>query len=126
MTVRREVTAVLAGLLLAGAVLLVREPALGLAVGAGTGAGAFLRPGPRTALAGGVALLGLGVVTLGVGRADVLLVVCGAVVTTAAGLAAVRSRRWPPPRRGPAGESARGPTARDTGESLDRGEDPTR
>lgn len=126
MTVRREVTAVAVVLVVAAAVLLLREPALGLAVGAGAGAAALLRPRPRTVLAVALTLLGLGIAALGTARSDVLLVGCGAAVTAAAGLATGRSHRWPPPRRGPAGAPDRAPTARDTWDALDRGEDPTR
>jgi hypothetical protein len=123
-SLRREVTAVLGLLAAAGVVLLVREPALGLAVLAGVGAGALV--GPRARVAVAVAVLVLGAVVLGVGitRPDAVLVVGGAAVVVASAVGALRVRRWPAPRGGGAARR-REPTARDTWDALDRGEDPT-
>jgi hypothetical protein len=47
------------------------------------------------------------------------------LVTLAAAAAAVRSRGWPPPRRGAEPRRQREATSRDTWDALDRGEDPT-
>ena len=112
-----------------GAVLLLfAEPATGLVVAAAVGASALVGPRSRTVVAGGILLFGLGMVALGASRSDVLLGAGGGLVALAAGAAVVLVRRWPPPRSGrteahPA--ATREPTARDTWEALDRGEDPT-
>lgn len=124
MSLRREVTAVLGLVAAAGVVLLVREPAVGLAVLAGVGAGALV--GPRARVAVAVAVLALGAVVLGVGitRPDPVLAAGGAAVVVASAIAALRVRRWPASRGGgPA--RRREPTGRDTWDALDRGEDPT-
>lgn len=125
MTPRQEMGAVAALIAAAGVVLLVREPALGLAVLAGAGAATLLQPRGRTALAALVALLGGGVLALGATRPDAWLAVAGTVVAVAAGVAAVRARGWPAARRKPGEDPAGEPTARDTWDALDRGEDPT-
>lgn len=127
-TPRRDLTVVLA-LAGAGAVLLlVSEPAVGLAVVAGTGAATLVGPTGRLVLGLAVLVLGLAVLVLALGRPDVLLGAGGALVALAGAVAAVRARRWPRPRSvqgdgGPAPQRPR--TARDTWEALDRGEDPT-
>lgn len=125
---RREITVVVAVLAATGLVLLVLETVLGFAVLAGVGAAVLLRPRARAALAGLVALLGLVIVAIGVAgdaSSSVLTVAAGAVVTVSAAFAAIRSRRWPPPRRGERMTPRREPGSRDTWDALDRGEDPT-
>jgi hypothetical protein len=105
--------------------LLVAEPAIGLAVLAGVGAAALLRPRPRAAVAAALLLLGAVVMWLGWSRPDWLLGAGGILVTVAASAGVLRSRRWPPPRRGTGPDQPRERTARDTWDALDRGEDPT-
>lgn len=125
MTVRSEVTAVLALAVTAGALLLVAEPVLGLVVLAGAGAAALLRPRARAAVSAVVLLVGLAVLAVAWDRGSAVLAVGGVLVVTAAAVATVRSRRWPPPRRGPEPSGGGEPSARDTWDALDRGEDPT-
>lgn len=125
---RREIALVSVTIAAAGLVTVLREPALGLAVLAGAGAGAMLRPTARTVLAVVVALIGAAIVTLGVTRADVVLLVGGVLAVAASAVAATRSAQWPPPRSSSRGTTPTAPgdaSARDTWESLDRGEDPT-
>ncbi|HEX6935447.1 MAG TPA: Trp biosynthesis-associated membrane protein [Actinomycetes bacterium] len=124
MTVRREVTGVLALAVTGGALLLVAEPVLGLVVLAGAGAAALLRPRARAAVAAVVLLVGLAVLAVAWDRGSAVLAVGGVLVVTAAAAATVRSGRWPPPRRRPE-PSGGEPSARDTWDALDRGEDPT-
>lgn len=125
MTVRREVTGVLALAVTGGALLLVAEPVLGLVVLAGAGAAALLRPRARAAVAAVVLLVGLAVLAVAWDRGSAVLAVGGVLVVTAAAVATVRSRRWPPPRRRPEPSGGGEPSARDTWDALDRGEDPT-
>ena len=125
MTVRSEVTAVLALAVTAGALLLVAEPVLGLVVLAGAGAAALLRPRARAAVSAVVLLVGLAVLAVAWDRGSAVLAVGGVLVVAAAATATLRSRRWPPPRRGPEPSGGGEPSARDTWDALDRGEDPT-
>jgi hypothetical protein len=119
------VTAALAVVVAGGLLLLLAEPLHGLVVLAGAGAGALLRPRARSLLSTALLLVGVGVLALAVAWSDPLVAAGGALVTAAATFAAVRSHRWPPPRLGAQRPSDREPTARDTWEALDRGEDPT-
>jgi len=121
---RREAAAVLVLVAVGSLLLLLTEPATGLAALAGVGAATLVGPRARIVVAAAVCLLGLAVVWLGLARSDVVLAVGGALVAVAGAAAAVRVRRWPAPRReaaAPQGDL----TARDTWEALDRGEDPT-
>ena len=107
---------------------LVRVPGTVLAVVAGVGAGSLLGPRTRTVVSVAVLLLGLALLWLATTRSEPLLGAGGALVALAAGAAAIRVGRWPPPRparRDEGGAARREPTARDTWEALDRGEDPT-
>lgn len=124
---RHEVAGVLGVAGLGAVILLVAEPATGLVVVAAVGASALLGRRSRTVIAGGILLFGLGMLALGMSRSDVLLGLGGGLVALAAGAAMFLVRRWPPPRSGRSetGPAAREPTARDTWEALDRGEDPT-
>ena len=125
---RREVAGVLTVAGLGAALLLSAEPATGLVVVAAVGASLLVGPRSRTLLAGAVLLFGLGMVALGASRSDLRLGAGGGLVALAAGAAVILVRRWPPPRSGGRDvglEAAREPTARDTWEALDRGEDPT-
>ena len=113
---------------LGAVLLLVSEPAIGFVVVAALGAGALVGARSRTVLAAAILCFGLAVLVLAASRTELLMGAGGSLVAAAAGVAAVRVRRWPPPRSGrrDAGPSAsREPTARDTWEALDRGEDPT-
>ena len=108
-----------------GTLLLVAEPALGLAVLAGTGAGVLLRPGARAAMAALVLLVGAGALVLGWQRQDALLTVGGCLVAAAAAAVTVLAGRLPPPhRRERVSEDSESPS-RDSWAALDRGEDPT-
>lgn len=125
---RREIASVAVCAAGAGLLTALREPALGLAMLAGAGAAAMVRPLARTVLAVVIALIGAATVTLGVTRPDLLLVVGGAVAIAAGAVAAVRSSQWPAPRSSSTVATSAAPgdaSARDTWESLDRGEDPT-
>ena len=125
MSPRHEVLAFL-GLAALGAVtLLVTAPAIGVAVLAGAGAASLVGPLARVMVAVAVLLLGIAVLWLATARSDLALGAGGALVTVAAGVAAVRARRWPPARRGDGPTERRERTDRDTWEALDRGEDPT-
>lgn len=125
MSARHEVPAVLGAAALGAVTLFVTEPAIGVAVVAGAGAAALVGPTARAALAAAVLLLGAAVLWLATSRSDLALGAGGALVTAAAGVAVVRARRWPPPRRGQRPTQHRDRTDRDTWEALDRGEDPT-
>ncbi len=124
MTPRREATAVLVLVAVGALLLLLTEPATGLAALAGVGAATLVGPRARVVVAAAVCLLGLAVVWLAVARSDVVLAAGGGLVAVAGAVAAVRVRRWPGPRR-EAADPQRDLTARDTWEALDRGEDPT-
>lgn len=123
---RREPLLVAGAAALGGLLLLVAEPGVGLVALAGVGAALLLSPGPRR-LVSGVLLLVAGVTVGAVlaGAGDRSLLPGAALLTVAAGVAVVRSGRWPPPRRGERDRSNREPTDRDTWAALDRGEDPT-
>jgi len=122
---RRELTAVLGAAVGGGLLLLVAEPVVGLVALAGVGAAAMLQPRPRAVLAVVVLLVAAAALWLGVDHADPLLLVGAAFLGLAAATAAVRSRRWPPPRRGGRSHPTEESSARDTWDALDRGEDPT-
>lgn len=124
MTARREITLVLATVLVGGVLLLVVEAVVGFVALAGVGAAAMLQPRPRTAVAVVLLVVAAVVVVTAVTSSDVPLAVGAALVAAASGVAVARSHRWPPPRRGSSG-TPREPTARDTWDALDRGEDPT-
>ena len=131
----REPFAVLGAAVLGGGLLLVVEPAVGLVALAGTGAALLLQRRPRRAMAALLAALGAVTGVAGVTQGRWLLVVGGAMVATAGAAAAVRSARWPAPRRGDRDRGQRAPgtrgesrgrgSAADTWAALDRGEDPT-
>jgi Tryptophan-associated transmembrane protein (Trp_oprn_chp) len=123
-TPRREITLVLATVAAGALMLLAVEAVVGLVALAGAGAAAMLRPRPRTAVAVVLLLVAVVVVVTAVVSSAVLLAVGATLVAAASGVAAARSHRWPPPRSGPS-STAREPTARDTWDALDRGEDPT-
>jgi hypothetical protein len=125
-TARHEVTAAVCLAVAGGVVLLVAEPVVGLVVLAGAGAAALLQPARRQVLAAVVLALGLGVLVLGWVRSDPLLGIGAALAVAAAAVTTARARRWPAPRREPASGPHREPSARDTWDALDRGEDPTR
>jgi len=124
----REVAGVL-GLAGLGAVLLLAtEPAAGLVVVAALGAASLVGPRSRTVFAGAILLLGLAVLALAISRSDLVLGTGGGLVAVAGGAGLILVRRWPPPRsarRDGGPTPALEPTARDTWEALDRGEDPT-
>ena len=125
---RREVAGVLGLAGLGAALLLATEPATGLVVVAAVGAASLVGPRARTVFAGAIFLLGLAVLALATSRSSLVLGAGGGLVAVAGGAGLMLVRRWPPPRSGrrdggPA--TAREPTARDTWEALDRGEDPT-
>jgi hypothetical protein len=124
--VRREPLVVAGVAAVGGLLLLLAEPGVGLVALAGVGAAVLLAPGPRR-LVSGVLLL-VGGVTVGAvlaGTGDRSLLPGAVLLSAAAGVAVVRSGRWPPPRRGERDRSAPEPTDRDTWAALDRGEDPT-
>lgn len=125
MSARREVAATAVASAMAGLLLLVVHPALGLPVLAGLGAALLLPPRPRAVVAGAVALLGLGVTTVGLAGSDLLVAAPGVVLALTGAVAAWRSPRWPPPRRDARRDPRAAPTARDAWDALDRGEDPT-
>ncbi len=125
---RREVAGVLGAIGLGATLLLLSEPAAGLVVVAAVGAASLVGIRARTVLAVALLLLGLGMVALATSRSDLVLGAGGALLALGAGAAVILVRRWPPPRSGrrDAGLPTTGePTARDTWEALDRGEDPT-
>ena len=125
---RREVAGVLTVAGLGAVLLLFAEPGTGLVVLAAVGAASLVGPRSRTLLAGAVLLFGVGMVALGTSRSDLLLGAGGGLVAVAAGAAVIVVRGWPPPgsgRRTAGLLAAREPSARDTWEALDRGEDPT-
>jgi hypothetical protein len=124
MTTRREPAVVLVPGLAGALLLLVVEPATGLAALAGAGAGALVGARARVVVAVAVLLLGLTVLWIAAARTDVALGAGAALVALAAAATAVRVRRWPPPRRAGAAPRRR-PGDRDTWDALDRGEDPT-
>jgi hypothetical protein len=72
-----------------------------------------------------VLLVAAAALWLGVDHADPLLLVGAAFLGLAAATAAVRSRRWSPPRRAGRSHPTEESSARDTWDALDRGEDPT-
>ena len=136
---RRGPVAALAAAALGGVLLLVAEPGVGLVALAGTGAALLLQPRPRRVMAAVLTVVGLVTAVVGVASGDWLLAAGGALLAGAGVLAAVRSDRWPAPRRGdrdrarpPAGAQQEGPddpahpvSPADTWAALDRGEDPT-
>jgi hypothetical protein len=121
----REAAGVVAVAVVGGVLLLAAEPVLGLVVLAGVGAAALLQPRARLAVAVVVLLVGAGVLWVAWSRGDMLAGAGGMLVTLSAAAAAVRSRGWPPPRRGAESRRQREVTSRDTWDALDRGEDPT-
>jgi len=138
---RRAPVAALAVAALGGVLLLVAAPGVGLVALAGTGAALLLQPRPRRVMAAVLAVLGLVTAVVGVASGGWLLGAGGALLAGAGVLAAVRSKRWPAPRRGdrdrdrarpPAGAQQERPedpahpgSPADTWAALDRGEDPT-
>ena len=136
---RRAPVAALAVAALAGVLLLVAEPGVGLVAIAGTGAALLLQPRPRRAMAAVLAVVGVVTAVVGVASGGLLLGAGGALLAGAGVVAAVRSERWPAPRRGdrdrarpPASaqrerpdDPAHGGSPADTWAALDRGEDPT-
>ena len=125
---RREPVAVLTAAAAGGVLLLVVEPAVGLVALAGTGAALLLQPRPRRATAAVLTLVGVVTTAVGAASGEWPLAAGGLLVGGAAGLAAVRSARWPALRSG-ARDRVTGPAGRetpgDTWAALDRGEDPT-
>ena len=123
---RREPLLVAGVAAVGGLLLLVAEPGVGLVALAGVGAALLLSPGPRRLVAAVLLLVG-GATTVAVlmGAGDRSLLPGAALLTVAAGVAVVRSGRWPPPRRGERDRATLEPTDRDTWAALDRGEDPT-
>jgi hypothetical protein len=129
--VRREPVTVLGVAAGGGLLLLVAEPAVGLVALAGTGAALLLQPRPRRLVAAVLALVGAVAAVAGVVAGAWLLVAGAAMLAGAGSVAAVRSARWPAPRRGDRdrAQQSAGRVApssdRDTWAALDRGEDPT-
>lgn len=121
----REAAVVLAAVVAGGVVLLVVEPVFGLAVLAGSGSAALLGTRGRRVVAAVVGLIGVAGLAVGIDRGAALQVVAGAVVALASGLAVARAGRWRRPHRAPAESGPAEPSARDTWDALDRGEDPT-
>ena len=136
---RRAPVAALAVAALGGVLLLVAEPGVGLVALAGTAAALLLQPRPRRVMAAVLAVVGLVTAVVGVASGGWLLGAGGALLAGAGVLAAVRSDRWPAPRRGdrdrarpPASAQLERPddpahprSPADTWAALDRGEDPT-
>jgi len=136
---RRAPVAALAVAALGGVLLLVAAPGVGLVALAGTGAALLLQPRPRRVMAAVLAVVGLVTAVVAVASGGWLLGAGGALLAGAGVLAAVRSDRWPAPRRGdrdrarpPASAQQERPddpaqpgSPADTWAALDRGEDPT-
>jgi tryptophan-associated transmembrane protein len=136
---RRAPVAALAVAALGGVLLLVAAPGVGLVALAGTGAALLLQPRPRRVMAAVLAVVGLVTAVVGVASGGWLLGAGGALLAGPGVVAAVRSDRWPAPRRGdrdrarpPASAQLERPddpaqpgSPADTWAALDRGEDPT-